>query len=114
METGKLSRHARESLVSAKVERFRRQKIQSIPAIEPPLGADCNGAGYPPGRDDGVREELAAGVVRLKPKTEVEATSILPSLNVYTDLGPLQSWLPFNEQQHNIYAVVGFKIGRFD
>ena len=25
----------------------------------------------------------------------------------YTDLGPLQSWLPFNEQQHNIYAVDG-------
>ena len=32
----------------------------------------------------------------------------------YTDLGPVQSWLPFNEQQHNIYAVVDFKIGRFD
>jgi hypothetical protein len=32
----------------------------------------------------------------------------------YTDLGPLQSWLPFNEQQHNIYAVVDFKIGLFD
>jgi hypothetical protein len=32
----------------------------------------------------------------------------------YTDLGPLQSWLPFKEQQHNIYAVVDFKIGRFD
>ena len=32
----------------------------------------------------------------------------------YTDLCPLQSWLPFNEQQHNIYAVVDFKIGRFD
>src|SRR5262245_23869756 len=29
----------------------------------------------------GVREELAAGVVQWKPKTEVEATSILPSLN---------------------------------
>jgi hypothetical protein len=35
-------------------------------------------------------------------------------LEYYTDLGPLQSWLPFNEQQHNIYAVVDFKIGRFD
>jgi hypothetical protein len=33
------------------------------------------------GRDGGVREELAAGVVQLKPKTDVEATSILPSLN---------------------------------
>ncbi len=32
----------------------------------------------------------------------------------YTDLGPMQNLLPFNEQQHNIYAVVDFKIGRFD
>jgi hypothetical protein len=32
----------------------------------------------------------------------------------YTDLGPLQNFLPFNEQQHNIYAVVDFKVGRFD
>jgi hypothetical protein len=32
----------------------------------------------------------------------------------YTDLGPMQSFVPFNEQQHNIYAVVDFKIGRFD
>ena len=30
------------------------------------------------GGDGGVREELAAGAVQLKPKTEVEATSILP------------------------------------
>ena len=81
METGKLSRHARESLVSAKIERFRRQKIQSIPAIEPLPGADCKGVDYPPGCDGGLRQELAAGVVQLKPKTEVEATSILPSLN---------------------------------
>ena len=29
-------------------------------------------------------------------------------------LGPLQSPLPFNEQQHNIYAVTDFKIGRWD
>ncbi len=35
-------------------------------------------------------------------------------LEYYTDLGPPQNWLPFNEQQHNIYAVVDFKIGRFD
>jgi hypothetical protein len=35
-------------------------------------------------------------------------------LEYYTDLGPLQSRLPFNEQQHNIYAVVDFKVGRFD
>jgi hypothetical protein len=32
----------------------------------------------------------------------------------YTDLGPLQNFLPVNEQQHNIYAVVDFKVGRFD
>jgi hypothetical protein len=33
------------------------------------------------GRDGGVREELAAGIVQLKPTTEVETTGILPSLN---------------------------------
>jgi hypothetical protein len=32
----------------------------------------------------------------------------------YTELGPLQNFLPFNEQQHNIYGVVDFKVGRFD
>jgi hypothetical protein len=32
----------------------------------------------------------------------------------YTDLGRPQDRLPFNEQQHNFYAVVDFKIGRFD
>ena len=32
----------------------------------------------------------------------------------YTDLGRPQDRLPFNEQQHNLYAVVDFKIGRFD
>jgi hypothetical protein len=32
----------------------------------------------------------------------------------YTGLGPIQNIVPFNEQQHNIYAVVDFKIGRFD
>ena len=35
-------------------------------------------------------------------------------IEYYTDLGPLQNWSPLNEQQHNIYAVVDFKIGRFD
>ena len=33
------------------------------------------------GHASGVRQELAAGVVQWTPKTEVEATSILPSLN---------------------------------
>jgi hypothetical protein len=32
----------------------------------------------------------------------------------YTDLGRPQDRLPFSEQQHNLYAVVDFKIGRFD
>jgi hypothetical protein len=32
----------------------------------------------------------------------------------YTGLGPIQDIVPFNEQQHNIYAVVDFKIGRWD
>ena len=32
----------------------------------------------------------------------------------YSELGPMQKFLPFNEQQHNVYAVVDFKIGRFD
>ena len=36
------------------------------------------------GRDGGVREGLGAEVVQLKPTTEVEATSIVPSLNVKT------------------------------
>jgi hypothetical protein len=32
----------------------------------------------------------------------------------YTALGPFHKFLPFNEQEHNVYAVVDFKIGRFD
>lgn len=32
----------------------------------------------------------------------------------YTELGPFQHFLPFNEQQHNIFGVVDFKVGRFD
>jgi hypothetical protein len=35
-------------------------------------------------------------------------------IEYYTDLGPIRNFLPFNEQQHNIYAVVDFKVGRFD
>jgi hypothetical protein len=35
-------------------------------------------------------------------------------LEYYTDLGPLQNWLPLNQQEHNLYGVVDFKIGRFD
>jgi opacity protein-like surface antigen len=36
------------------------------------------------------------------------------AIEYYTDLGPLAHFLPFKEQGHNIYAVVDFKIGRFD
>jgi hypothetical protein len=32
----------------------------------------------------------------------------------YTALGPFRSFLPFEEQQHNIYAVVDFRLGRFE
>ena len=32
----------------------------------------------------------------------------------YTGLGPIRDIVPFNEQQHNIYAVVDFKVGRWD
>src|SRR5215468_10993863 len=35
-------------------------------------------------------------------------------LEYYTDLGPLRNFSTFNEQQHNLCAVVDFKIGRFD
>ena len=35
-------------------------------------------------------------------------------IEYYTDLGPIRNLLPFNEQQHNIYAVVDLKVGRFD
>jgi len=41
--------------------------------------ADARLRGDARSRDGGVREELAAGVAQLKPETEVEATSILPS-----------------------------------
>jgi hypothetical protein len=34
-------------------------------------------------------------------------------LEYYTDLGRLQNFLPLNQQQHNLYGVVDFKIGRF-
>jgi hypothetical protein len=40
--------------------------------------------------------------------------SLAVGVEYYTDLGPLQQFVPFNQQQHNIYAVVDFKIGRFD
>jgi hypothetical protein len=35
-------------------------------------------------------------------------------IEYYTGLGPLQNILAFNDQQHNVYAVTDFKIGRWD
>ena len=35
-------------------------------------------------------------------------------LEYYSALGPIGNFLPLNEQQHNIYGVVDFKIGQFD
>ncbi|HEY2137711.1 MAG TPA: hypothetical protein VGH49_17635 [Xanthobacteraceae bacterium] len=35
-------------------------------------------------------------------------------LEYYTALGPIGNFLPFGEQQHNIYGVVDFKVGQFD
>jgi|SRR5579871_549977 len=32
----------------------------------------------------------------------------------YAALGPIGNFLPLSEQQHNIYGVVDFKVGRFD
>ena len=35
-------------------------------------------------------------------------------IEYYADVGPLRGFEPWNEQQHAIYAVVDFKVGRFD
>ena len=35
-------------------------------------------------------------------------------IEYYTDFGPLHNFVSFNEQQHNIFGVVDFKVGRFD
>jgi outer membrane immunogenic protein len=36
------------------------------------------------------------------------------AIEYYTDLGPIGNLLPFQEQGHNVYGVVDFKVGRFD
>jgi len=36
------------------------------------------------------------------------------AVEYYADLGPLRNFLPVNEQAHNLFAVVDFKLGRFD
>jgi len=40
--------------------------------------------------------------------------SLALGVEYYTGLGPIRDIVPFNEQQHNIYAVADFKIGRWD
>ncbi|MEA2954988.1 MAG: hypothetical protein QOJ58_485, partial [Alphaproteobacteria bacterium] len=35
-------------------------------------------------------------------------------IEYYSVLGPFPNFVSLNEQQHNIYAVVDFKVGRFD
>jgi hypothetical protein len=35
-------------------------------------------------------------------------------IEYYTALGPIDHWLPLNQQEHNIYAVVDFKVGKLD
>jgi hypothetical protein len=35
-------------------------------------------------------------------------------IEYYTDLGPLQHFLPLKEQEHNLYGVVDFKVGDWD
>ena len=35
-------------------------------------------------------------------------------LEYYAAFGPIGNFLPFSEQEHNIYGVVDFKVGRFD
>src|SRR5262249_31309254 len=36
------------------------------------------------------------------------------AIEYYTELGPIGNFLPFNEQRHNIFGVVDFKVDRFD
>jgi hypothetical protein len=35
-------------------------------------------------------------------------------IEYYADVGPLRNFLPVNQQAHNLFAVVDFKVGRFD
>src|SRR6266571_2112077 len=36
------------------------------------------------------------------------------AIEYYTDLGPIGHFLPFQEQRHNVYGVVDFKVDRFE
>jgi hypothetical protein len=42
------------------------------------------------------------------------AENLQVGLEYYTDLGPLQHFLPLKEQEHNLYGVVDFKVGDWD
>jgi hypothetical protein len=68
-----------------------------------------------PDHRHGVWKKTAGRYSRHVPASRASSAKISRvGLEYYTDLGPLQNWSPFNEQQHDIYAVVDFKIGRFD
>jgi hypothetical protein len=40
--------------------------------------------------------------------------SVMVHPQYYAGLGPIHNILPFTDQQHNIYAVTDFKIGRWE
>jgi hypothetical protein len=42
------------------------------------------------------------------------AENLQLGIEYYTDLGPLQHFLPLKEQEHNLYGVVDFKVGDWD
>jgi hypothetical protein len=72
----------------------RKSVAWTLAFAQPDDRTPAHGYGDARGRDGGIRKKLAAGVVQLKLTREVEATSILPSLNVKTG----RSWrgiLPF-------------------
>jgi len=61
--------------------------------------------------------------VHLERRTDKKIDSILArklgedfwvGLEYYTALGPIGNFLPFSEQEHNIYGVVDFKVGNVD
>ncbi len=59
--------------------------------------------------DQGDAEFTPAARVARKLKEDLSI-----GVEYYAALGPIGNFLPLNEQQHNIYGVVDFKIGQFD
>jgi hypothetical protein len=48
------------------------------------------------------------------PLSQFKLSNDALGVEYYSDLGPFPNFVSLNEQQHNIYAVVDFKVGRFD